>query len=98
MLANLNELEHITKNIKRLYINIPDGIEEITKNLNVKIGVILEKINENEDIKKLKNISNKVWKERNILEKRNKYMSKENIWELCNRNKATQKKIKNELI
>ena len=60
LLANLNELEHITKSIKRLSINIPDGIEETTKNLNVEMGVILEKINENEDIKKLKNISNKV--------------------------------------
>ena len=46
------------------------------------MGAILEKINENEAIKKLKNISNKVWKERNIPEKRNKYMSKENIYPL----------------
>jgi len=82
LLANLNELEHITKSIKRLCINIPDGIEETTKNLNAEMEAILEKINENEDIKKLKNISNKVCKERNIPEKRNKYMSKENIYPL----------------
>ena len=82
LLANLNELEHITKSVKRLCMNVPDGIEETTKNLNAEMGAILERINENEDIKKLKNISNKVWKERNIQEKRNKIISKENIYPL----------------
>jgi hypothetical protein len=82
LLANLNELEHITKSIKRLCVNIPEGIEETTKNLNAEMGAILEKINENEDIKKLKDISNKVWKERNIQDKRNKFVSKENIYPL----------------
>ncbi|PKY52945.1 hypothetical protein RhiirA4_408727 [Rhizophagus irregularis] len=39
-------------------------------------------MSENEDIGKLKDISNKIWKERNIQGKRNKYMSKENIYPL----------------
>ena len=82
LLANLNELEYITKNVKRLCVNIPDGIEDTTKNLNAEMGAILEKINENEDIKKLKDISNKIWKERNIQDKRNKYVSNENIYPL----------------
>jgi hypothetical protein len=37
---------------------------------------ILEKMSENEDIRKL----NKIWKERNIQGKRNKYMSRKNIY------------------
>ena len=43
---------------------------------------ILEKINGSEDIRNLKEISNKVWKERNTREKRNNYISKENIYPL----------------
>jgi hypothetical protein len=40
---------------------------------------ILEKLDENEDIKKLRDVSNKIWKERNTQGKKNKHVSKENI-------------------
>ena len=82
LLANLNELELIAKSIKQLSANVPDGIKEETKQLNTEMAFILEKIDENEDIKKLRDISNKIWKERNIQEKRNKHMLKENIYPL----------------
>jgi len=54
ILANLNEIEFITKNIKRLSENIPDRVDDEAINLNEKIKVILERINDNEDIRKLK--------------------------------------------
>ncbi len=46
------------------------------------MGAILEKVNKNEDIRKLKDISSKVWKERNIQGKKNKYIPNENIYSL----------------
>ena len=52
------------------------------KSLNVEMATILEKVNKNEDIKKLKDISSKVWKERNIQGKKNKYIPNENIYSL----------------
>lgn len=82
ILANLNEIEFITRNIKRLSENIPEGIDEEAKNLNKKMKVILEKINDNEDVRKLKDITNKVWKERSQNKKENKHMLKENIYPL----------------
>ncbi|PKC12197.1 hypothetical protein RhiirA5_464776 [Rhizophagus irregularis] len=82
LLANLNELELIAKSIKQLSVNVPDGIKEDAKQLNIVMAFILEKIDENEDIKKLRDISNKIWKERNTQEKRNKHMLKENIYPL----------------
>ncbi len=60
ILANLNEIEFITKNINRLSENIPDRVDDEAKNLNKKMKVILERINDNEDIRKLKDITNKV--------------------------------------
>lgn len=72
----------VTKSIKQLCANVPDGIEEDAKQLNKEMAFILEKVNENEDIKKLRDISNKVWKERNTQDKRNKHMLKENIYPL----------------
>src|SRR6266498_2796101 len=77
LLANLNEIEHITESIKRLCANVPDEIDETMKILNVEMGAILEKVNKNEDIRKLKDISSKVWKERNIQGKKNKYIPNE---------------------
>ena len=82
ILANLNEMEFITKNIKRLSENVPDGVDDEAKNLNKKMRTVLEKINDNEDIKKLKDITNNVWKERSQSKKENKYMLKENIYPL----------------
>ncbi|PKC76114.1 hypothetical protein RhiirA1_520540 [Rhizophagus irregularis] len=46
LLANLNEIDFITKGIKRLSDNIPDGIEENTKCLNIEMKSILEKMSE----------------------------------------------------
>ena len=77
LLANLNEIEHITESIRRLCANVPDGIDETMKILNVEMGAVLEKVNKNEDIRKLKDISSKVWKERNIQGKKNKYIPNE---------------------
>ena len=51
ILANLNEMEFITKNIKRLSENIPDGVDDEAKNLNKNMKVILERITDNKDIK-----------------------------------------------
>lgn len=82
ILANLNEIEFITKSIKRLSENIPDGVDDEARNLNKKMTIVLEKINDNEDIKKLKDITNKVWKERTQNKKENKHMLKENIYPL----------------
>ena len=82
ILANLNEIEFITKNIKRLSENIPDRVDDEAKNLNEKMKVILERINDNEDIRKLKDITNKVWKDRSQNKKKNKHMQKENIYPL----------------
>jgi hypothetical protein len=50
--------------------------------LNKKIKVTLERINDNEDIRNLKDITNKVWKERSQSKKENKYIIKENIYPL----------------
>ena len=82
LLANLNEMEFITKNIKRLSEDIPDGVDDEARNLNKKIKTTLERINDNEDIRELKNITNKVWKERTQSKKENKHMLKENIYPL----------------
>jgi hypothetical protein len=82
ILANLNEMEFITNNIKWLSENIPDGVDDEAKNLNKKIKVTLERINDNEDIRNLKDITNKVWKERSQSKKENKYIIKENIYPL----------------
>ena len=82
ILANLNEIEFITKNINRLSENIPDRVDDEAKNLNKKMKVILERINDNEDIRKLKDITNKVWKDRSQNKKENKHMQKENIYPL----------------
>jgi hypothetical protein len=65
-----------------LSVNIPNGIEESAKHLNLEMESALEKINENEEIRKLKDISNKIWKERNIQGKKNINKSKENIYPL----------------
>ncbi|PKY44616.1 hypothetical protein RhiirA4_458964 [Rhizophagus irregularis] len=73
-------MEFITNNIKRLSENIPDEVDDEARNLNKKIKLILEKINDNEDVRKLKDITNKVWKERSQTKKENKYMIKENIY------------------
>ncbi|RIA89355.1 hypothetical protein C1645_824983 [Glomus cerebriforme] len=70
ILANLNEIEFITRNIKQLFENIPDGIDDEAENLNKKMKVILERINDNEDVRKLKDITNKVWKERSQTKKK----------------------------
>ncbi|CAB5191979.1 unnamed protein product [Rhizophagus irregularis] len=43
LLANLNEIDFITKSINRLSDNIPDGIEENAKCLNIEMKSILEK-------------------------------------------------------
>jgi len=43
---------------------------------------VLEKINESEDIRNLKDISNKIWKERNTKGKKSNYKSKENVYPL----------------
>ena len=69
LLANLNEMEFI----KRLSEDIPDGEDDEARNLNKKIKTTLERINDNEDIRELKNITNKVWKERTQSKKENKY-------------------------
>jgi pyruvate formate-lyase activating enzyme-like uncharacterized protein len=81
ILANLNEMEFITKNINRLSENIPEGVDNEARNLK-KMKRVLEKINDNEDIKELKGITNKVWKERYQNKKENKHMLKENIYPL----------------
>jgi len=82
ILANLNEMEFIARNIKQLSENVPDGIDDEAKNLNKKMKVILERINDNEDVRKLKDITNKVWKERTQNKMENKHMLKENIYPL----------------
>jgi len=41
-------------------MNIPNGIKESAKHLNLEMESALEKINENEEIRKLKDISNKM--------------------------------------
>jgi hypothetical protein len=53
-------MELIIKSIKRLSDNIPNGIKKNAKCLNVKMEFILKKMSENEDIRKLKDISNKI--------------------------------------
>ncbi|PKY61502.1 hypothetical protein RhiirA4_522559 [Rhizophagus irregularis] len=53
LLANLNELELIAKSINQLSVNVPNGIKEDAKQLNIEMAFILEKIDENEDIKNL---------------------------------------------
>jgi hypothetical protein len=62
----------IAKSIKQLSVNVPNGIKEDAKQLNIEMAFILEKTDKNEDIKKLRDISNKIWKERNSQDKRNK--------------------------
>jgi hypothetical protein len=64
----------IAKSIKQSSVNVSDGIKEDAKQLNIEMALVLEKIDENEDIKKLKDISNKIWKEQNTQDKRNKHM------------------------
>lgn len=44
--------------------------------------VILERVNDNEDIRTLRDITNKVWKERTQNKVGNKHMLKENIYPL----------------
>ncbi|GET02631.1 hypothetical protein RCL_jg13791.t1 [Rhizophagus clarus] len=44
LFAKLNELELIAKNIKQLSVNVPDGIEDDAKQLNIEIAFILEKL------------------------------------------------------
>jgi len=82
ILANLNEMEFIAKNIKRLSEDVPDGVDDEARNLNKKMKITLERINENEDIRELKNIINRVWKERSQSKKENKNILKENIYPL----------------
>ncbi|CAB4488980.1 uncharacterized protein OCT59_024701 [Rhizophagus irregularis] len=69
-------MEFITNNIKRLSENIPDGVDDEARNLNKKIKLTLERIIDNEDVRNLKDITNKVWKERSQTKKENKYMIK----------------------
>ncbi|UZO15365.1 uncharacterized protein OCT59_006792 [Rhizophagus irregularis] len=54
-------MEFITNNIKRLSENIPDGVDDEARNLNkkIKVKVTLERINDNEDVRNLKDITNK---------------------------------------
>ncbi|PKK71948.1 hypothetical protein RhiirC2_848767 [Rhizophagus irregularis] len=54
----------------------PDGVDDEARNLNKKIKLTLERINDNEDVRNLKDITNKVWKERSQTKKENKYMIK----------------------
>ncbi|PKK79679.1 hypothetical protein RhiirC2_768868 [Rhizophagus irregularis] len=54
------------ESIKRISDNVLDEIGENTKRLNVEMKSILERISKNEDIRKLRDISNKIWKEQNI--------------------------------
>ncbi|RGB30345.1 hypothetical protein C1646_671776 [Rhizophagus diaphanus] len=74
--TNINEMEFITNNIKRLSKNIPDEVDDEARNLNKKIKLTLERINNNEDVRNLNDITNNVWKERSQTKKENKYMIK----------------------
>ncbi|CAG8464689.1 7923_t:CDS:10, partial [Rhizophagus irregularis] len=86
ILANLNEMEFITNNIKRLSENIPDGVDDEARNLNKKIKLTLERIIDNEDVRNLKDITNKTNTTGDII-----YDWIQNKYNVCQLNKTVKK-------